>query len=140
VSRASRRVLEAVLDTLVPEGGPFPEGAAGSPLAERVEDFVGGAGAGPAFRFLLRGIELSPFCLPPLAFRRFSRLPRDRRERVLEAWETSRFWPRRQAIHALKTIVLSQFYGQPEVHARLRYPHPLTRVPVDDRTTPPEGS
>ena len=132
MSRAARRALDAVLETLVPEGGAFPEGASTFSVAERVEEFVRGAGAETAFRLLLHGIEFSPLLLPPLAGRRFSRLSLEKRERVLEAWDTSRFWPRRQAVHALKMIVLSQFYGRPEIHARLGYPHPLTRVPTAD--------
>ncbi|MDH3210951.1 MAG: hypothetical protein OEM05_00525 [Myxococcales bacterium] len=138
MSGGGRRVLDAVLETLVPEGGAFPEGAPTFPLAERVEEFVRGAGAGTAFRLLLYGIELYPLLLPRLGRRRFSRLPLEKRERVLAAWEASRFWPRRQALHALKMIVLSQFYGQPEIHARLGYPHPLARVPIDDLPAPRE--
>jgi len=140
VSRAARRVLDAVIETLVPEGGAFPEGAPSFSLTERVEEFVRGAGAETTFRLLLHGIELSPLLLPPLAGRRFSRLSLEQRERVLEAWDTSRFWPRRQALHALKMVVLSQFYGRPEIHARLGYPHPLARVPTDDLPEPRETS
>lgn len=128
----SHRLLESVLETLAPSGGAFPEGASTLPLAESVEEFVQGAGAGAGFRLLLRAIELSPFFLAPFKFRRFSRLSLEERERNLEAWESSRFWPRRQALRALKLLVLSQFYARPEVHSRLGYPHPLKRVPIDD--------
>jgi len=140
VSRAARRVLDAVIETLVPEGGAFPEGAPSFSLTERVEEFVRGAGAETAFRLLLCAIELSPLLLPPLVGRRFSRLSLEQRERVLEAWDTSRFWPRRQALHALEMIVYLQFYGRPEIHALLGYPHPLTRVPTDDLPEPRETS
>lgn len=124
-------VLNAVIEAVVPSGGSFEEGAADLPVARDVEEFV--AGVGPSalgtFRLALRAFEYSPFFVPPIRFRRFSRLTLQERIRVLEAWETSRLMPRRQAIHTLKLLVMTQFYSRRPIEERLGYPYPLDRVP-----------
>jgi hypothetical protein len=131
-SRLGMRTLGALLEALVPDGGAFPEGASSVPISAHMEEFVTGSGTSVAFRALLCGLEFSPFVMPPIWLRRFSRLPLEDRVRVLESWESSRFWPRRHALHLLKLIALSHFYSDPGVQARLGYPHPLERVPTGD--------
>ncbi len=124
-------VFSAVLEAMVPEGGPFHEGALSARIEPLIEQFVAGAAAPmpAALALVLRLIDLSPFFLPPFRFQRFSRLPLSQRVLLLEAWEKSAFPPRRQAIHLLKLLVVAHFYSRPEVEARLGYPHPLERVP-----------
>lgn len=129
----STRVLESVLEALVPAGGPFPETAGGRRLAESIDRFAAGAGAAGSFRALLLLLDLSPFFLPPIWMRPFSRLGLEDRVRVLEAWDQSRFWPRRQAVHFLKVVATAHFYADPGVQRRLGYPPPLERVPRDQR-------
>jgi hypothetical protein len=128
---ASSPVIRAVLEAMVPPGGPFEEGAVQAAVAEDVEAFVAGVApsAARALRFYLRLLDYSPFFLPPLRLRRFSGLDLDERVQLLEAWEQSRLPPRRQAIHMLKALVMLHFYSRPEVEARLGYPYPLDRVP-----------
>ncbi|MEE8475527.1 MAG: GMC family oxidoreductase [Myxococcota bacterium] len=133
----NRRLLESVLEALAPSGGAFPEGAQSFPLVDSTEEFVQSTGAAAGFRLLLRAIDLSPFFLRPFKFRRFSRLSLEEREQILEAWESSRFWPRRQVLRAFKLLALSQFYARPEVQSRLGYVHPLERVPLDDSRIQP---
>jgi hypothetical protein len=126
---AARPALTALLEALAPPGGPFPEGAGTAAVATGVGDLVAAADRARAFGLLLRALDLSPFVLPPLRFRRFSRLPLGERIRVLDAWERSRLWPRRQAFHMLKLVGAGHFYSRPEIQARLGYPPPLWRVP-----------
>ncbi len=124
--------LHALLEALVPAGGPFPEGASTPAMAEAVVAFASRAGGAAALRLFLGLLEISPFLLPPIWLRRFSRLPLADRVRLLQAWEDSALWPRRQAFHALKLTVMSHFYSRPEVRAHLGYPRPLERVPTND--------
>jgi len=69
------RALHALLEALVPDGGPFPEGASTPPMAEAVEAFARRAGGAAVLRLFLGLLELSPFLVPPIWLRRFSRLP-----------------------------------------------------------------
>jgi hypothetical protein len=124
-------IRAALLEALIPPGGPFPEGASTVAVSEEVEGFVAAAGRAGVFRLGLRLLELSPFFLPPLRLRRFSRLPLEDRVTILEAWEGSRLWPRRQVLHLFKLVAFTHFYARPEIHARLGYPRPLDRVPLD---------
>lgn len=132
LSRVDARILCAVLEALAPPGSALTAETAGPSVADAVEDYARAAGALGAFRWLLRGLELSPFLLPPLWLRRFSKLDLDDRVRVLKAWEDSRFWPRRQALAALKLVTLTHVYGRPEVLRAIGYQDPLERVPLDD--------
>jgi hypothetical protein len=129
--RASARRAASILEAMVPRGGPFAEGAGDVVDPAALESFLAGAapGAVPALRLLLRLVDVSPFFLPPLRLRRFSALPLAERVEILEAWERSRLVPRRQAMHALKMLVLTHVYSRPEIAARVGYPHPLERVP-----------
>jgi hypothetical protein len=128
-------VRTALLEALIPPGGPFPEGASTVGVSEEIERFVAGAGRAGTFGLGLRLLDISPFFLPPIRLRRFSRLPLDDRVRLLEAWEGSRLWPRRQVLHLFKLVVFSHFYERPEIQARLGYPRPLDRVPLEGGST-----
>jgi hypothetical protein len=127
----AERVFNAIVEAMVPGGGAFEEGARGTIGIGEIESFIAAAGPGAprALRVLLRLFELTPYVLPPFHWRRFSHLPLTERTLVLEAWEQSWLVPRRLAMHVLKMLVLTHFYSRPEVAARLRYPHPLERVP-----------
>ena len=126
------RILRSVLEALAPPGAALTEKTAGPSVAAEVEGYVRAAGGLGAFRWLLRGLDLSPFFLPPLWLRRFSRLSLEDRVRVLRAWEDSRLWPRRQAIATLKLVTLTHVYGRPEVLRTIGYEEPLDRVPLGD--------
>jgi hypothetical protein len=130
LSPGDARILRAVLEALAPPGSALTLRTAGPSVAAEVEGYVRAAGGLGAFRWLLRGLELSPFVLPPLWLRRFSKLALEDRVRVVEAWEESRFWPRRQAIATLKLATLTHVYGRPEVLAAIGYQDPLERVPL----------
>lgn len=130
LSARDARILGSVLEALAPPGRALTAATAGPTAGPAVEDYVRAAGGLAALRWLLRGLELSPFFLPPLWLRRFSSLALGDRVRVLEAWEDSRLWPRRQAVATLKLVALTQVYGRPEVLDTLGYQDPLERVPL----------
>ncbi|MCC6640688.1 MAG: hypothetical protein IT386_05940 [Deltaproteobacteria bacterium] len=134
LSHGEVRILRSVLEALAPPGAALTEQTAGPTVAAAVEGYVRAAGGLGAFRWLLRGLDLSPFFLPPLWLRRFSRLSLEDRVRILRAWEDSHLWPRRQAIATLKLVTLTQVYGQPEVLRTIGYQDPLDRVPLAGAT------
>jgi hypothetical protein len=127
--RAAHPAFPALLEAMVPAGGPFQEGARESVRAADIDAFMGGGGTSRTWRRGLWLLEFSPFFLPPLRGRRFSRLSLEDRVRMLEAWERSPLVPLRQLLHTLKMLVMIQFYSQPQIQARLGYPDPLVRVP-----------
>src|SRR5438046_7694939 len=108
-------LLRAVLDALVPRGGPFAIGAADTDLdAALARYFARLPPPGPAgLRLLLRAIEYGAVVFERT--RPFSRLDPAGRERALAAWETSRLGPRRQLLASLKLLALMHFYERPEV-------------------------
>ena len=129
-TRAEQR-LGAVLEAMVPPGGPFDEGATDLVTIEEIDSFISGTGSFTprTLRLGLSLLDISPLLLPPYRMRRFSRLPLEERVRLLDAWEVSRITPRRVLIHALKQLVMMHFYSRPEIMAHLDYPQPLERVP-----------
>jgi len=114
-------LLRAVLDALVPHGGPFPLGAADTDLdAALARYFARLHPLGPAgLRLLLRAIEYGAVVFERT--RPFSRLDPAARERALAAWETSRLGPRRQLLASLKLLALMHFYERPEVWPAVGY-------------------
>jgi hypothetical protein len=114
-------ILRAVLDALVPRGGPFATGAADTDLdAALVRYFESLHRLGPlGFRLLLLGLEYGTVVFERT--RPFSRLDAAARERALAAWETSRLGFRRQLLASLKLLALMHFYERPEASAGIGY-------------------
>lgn len=112
LSTRQRRALEAITDTFAPWAGEVG-----------VADAIAGALDGvPESDRVQLGRLLSLWDSPALARgRRFSTLPRDRRERFLLSWADSRLPLRRRAFHALRRASL--FY------AYTRVPFPAMRNP-----------
>ncbi|HVN83231.1 MAG TPA: hypothetical protein VMW17_00145 [Candidatus Binatia bacterium] len=130
-ARTPEPIVQAIAEAMVPSGGPFAAGAREHAMTSEIDAFVAGVGGGAVggFRRILWLFEFSPFFLPPLRWRRFSRLSLDERISTLEQWEQSSWMPRRQLVHMLKILMMTQFYSRPEIEAQLGYPHPLDRVP-----------
>src|SRR5207247_2162312 len=114
-------LLRAVLDALVPPGGPFAIGAADTDLDAALARYCARLHPlGPAgLRLLLRAIEYGAVVFERT--RPFSRLDPAGRERALAAWETSRLGPRRQLLASLKLLALMHFYERPEVWPAVGY-------------------
>ena len=114
-------LLRAVLDALVPRGGPFATGAADTDLDAALVRYFGSLHRlGPlGLRLLLLAIEYGTVVFERT--RPFSRLDPAARERALAAWETSRLGSRRQLLASLKLLALMHFYERPEVWAGIGY-------------------
>jgi len=114
-------LLRAVLDALVPPGGPFAIGAADTDLDAALARYCARLHPlGPAgLRLLLRAIEYGAAVFERT--RPFSRLDPAARARALAAWEASRLGPRRQLLASLKLLALMHFYERPEVWPAIGY-------------------
>lgn len=120
LSGQSRKVLEAIAETIVPSEGPERPGAPEMKLADRLEAFVDQF---PGARLLLLLVcwlwEFSPTWSG--SFRRFSSLSLAERTQVLESWEKSRWFFRRAALTGLKAVFLASFYNNPDLWPYLGY-------------------
>lgn len=128
LSPGEAAILRAALEAAVPEGAGLPGSAADAEVERAVLAFCASADFA-ALGLALRLLDVSPFLVPPFRARRFSKLPLDERVRLLEAHETSAFFPRRAAVHAFKQVAMLAYYARPDVEAALGYPNPLARVP-----------
>jgi len=114
-------LLRAVLEALIPRGGPFPIGAADTDVdAALARYFAGLHPLGPAgLRALLLAIEYGTVVFEHT--RPFSRLDPEAQERALAGWEASRLGPRRQLVASLKLLACMHFYERPEVWTAVGY-------------------
>jgi hypothetical protein len=128
LSNSETKILRAALEAIVPPGANLPGSAADPEVAEAVRDFCATAGFA-RLGLALRLLDLSPFLVPPFRAARFSNLPLEDRAHLLESHESSAFFPRRAAVHALKQVAMLAYYARPDVEAALGYPNPLARVP-----------
>lgn len=120
LSRATRRVMEAIADTIIPSDGPPKPGALDMGLVERLLDFLSIIPLAPlAFKIACWSWEFCPIWSG--RFARFSRLSLEERTRVLESWENSRFMFRRGALLITKSIWMASFYNNPELWPLLHY-------------------
>ncbi|HEX7051291.1 MAG TPA: GMC family oxidoreductase [Longimicrobiales bacterium] len=120
-----RAILAAAMDAAM--GGAF-----GADAAEAVQPFLDRLSAGDRtqLRLLLRMLE---FVAPALMGRprRFSRLNRERRERILTRWAASPLVPLRQGAAALKALAALGVYGRDAAWPDVGYDGPwLGRVDV----------
>jgi len=114
-------LLRAVLDALVPRGGPFATGAADTDLDAALVRYFGALHPlGPVgLRLLLLAIEYGGVVFERT--RPFSRLDPAARERALGAWESSRLAVRRQILASLKLLALMHFYERPDAWTGVGY-------------------
>lgn len=124
-SRAEGRtaeILRLVVETMAPQGGPFPAGAAVLRLDEAVWSYF--AGLHPlgtsALTVLLHAIDLAPMVFGPRRTR-FRFLSPAEREAALAGWESSRLPLRRPLMNALKLALMLHFYDSPDVCAEIGY-------------------
>ncbi|HUT52583.1 MAG TPA: hypothetical protein VM658_04275 [bacterium] len=120
MSAATRRVMEAVADTIIPSDGPERPGASDVNLVDRLMEFLGQIPfACTAFKLACWSWEFCPLWTGRLA--RFSRLPAEDRERMLQGWETSRLMFRRSALLFTKAALMASFYNNPAIWPQLGY-------------------
>lgn len=120
ISPATRRVMEAMADTIIPSGGPDQPGALDLDLVDSLLEFMGQFPLGPRLFVII--FWMWEFC-PIWSGRpaRFSRLSGEERTRVLEDWELSRFSARRWTFMLFKSVLMATFYNNPRVWPHLGY-------------------
>ena len=111
--------MEAALEFLL----PVPELA--SEVAGDVDGFLaqGDPVLGEQFRLALRVLEHLGGA-GPVGFRRFSRLPVERRLEVFEAWRRSSFGLKRQIAEALRKTASFSWYVRPDAWPDIGYDGP----------------
>lgn len=121
LSRGQRAVLAALAETLLPEGGALEPGARSVDLAGQFEAYL--ARQAPRPRRMLR-VMLSAFGLSSVATRYglpFHRLAPAARAAYLHACEVSRIRQRREALVALKALLLMLYCSDPRIAALIGY-------------------
>ena len=133
MSAATRRVMEAMADTIIPSDGPERPGARDVNLVDRLMEFLGQIPfAGAAMKLACWSWEFCPIWSGRLA--RFSRLSAEERERILLGWENSRLLLRRGALLITKAVLMASFYNNPAVWPMLGYQQGCMaepKLPVD---------
>ena len=127
----SRKVMEALVDTIIPSDGPERPGAVEVNLVDRMLEFLG------PFPFAARGFVLLcwswEFCpLLTLRFARFSRLLPAQRTAVLEKFEQGGF-SRRWSFILFKSVIMASFYRSPDIWPLIGYEEGCLSRPGADR-------
>lgn len=131
VSDQSRKIVEALAETMVPSEGPDRPGAPDVDLAGRLLKFMGRRpGRKRMFLLICWSWEFSPVWSGKL--RRFSSLSLEQRTGILESYENSRWFINRQSFYLLKLLFLAAFYYNPEIWPHIGYePGCLSELPGD---------
>lgn len=114
-----RAVFRAVARTVVPRAGRL-DAAGWAELESVVEGALGDRP--PAMRRQLRLLLRAVEWLPVLRWgRRFTRLPPDRRRRVLEAFQDAPLLLARRGFWGLRTLVFMGYYGREAAREEIGY-------------------
>lgn len=119
ISTATRRVMEALADTIIPSDGPALPGARDLEVVSHLLEWLSEIRlAVPGFVAVCWAWEFSPLAAGRLA--RFSRLSEKDRECVLDRFEQGGF-VRRWALLLFKAVFMASFYRQPAAWAMIGY-------------------
>lgn len=118
--------LDAAGEALFPPGGPIEASGADARVSRYVDRLV--AASQPRTRLLMRLlfflVEHATLIFPApgglAGLRRFSSLDLDQRVAALEAWRTSRLFPRRLVFTSLRALLTLGYFAHPPVLAALR--------------------
>lgn len=125
LNRYEYRTLACIGDTLIPQGGPFEEGAADFDLARRYDVYLSDEPPSniKTFKRALNLIEYGP-----VIFERrlvtFSNLDATERLQHWHHWEVSDRLLRRQVALAFRRFLYMMFYDQSAVWPYIGYPGP----------------
>jgi hypothetical protein len=146
--RRERALVAAVADALFPPGGAIPDSGREADVAGYLDGLV--AATHPRQRALMRSLfflfEHATLFFPapglPRGLRRFSSLDGAQREAVLEAWRTSRFFPRRLVFTSLRALCTLGYFASPGVLRALHLAPFAIETPVceADLWYPPIGA
>ncbi|MFO8058698.1 MAG: hypothetical protein R6V10_15535 [bacterium] len=120
LSGPSRRMMESLAETIIPHEAPDRPGAADIGLVDLLlnwlSTFPGGKTGFVLYCWLW---EFSPFL--SFKFSRLSRLPLEKRVKLLEKRERSRLYTLRMSFVLLKGLFMGGFYNQPRVWKHIGY-------------------
>lgn len=109
----TRRIMDALFDTIIPSDGPDRPGALDLNLVDRLLDWFGEMPfAAPGFIIVCRMWDFSPLVF--LRFRRFHHLTFDERTHLFERFETGGF-VRHWTFLLFRSAVLAAFYRNPDL-------------------------
>jgi hypothetical protein len=132
LSPATRRVVSALADTIIPSEGPERPGALDLGLVDRLMEWLQGmAGTVAPLVAICWLWEFCPLWSGRLA--RFSRLSQEERTRIFEQWENSRLAAARWALFGLKAVFMAAFYNNPGVWPALGYEEGCLSEPPSQR-------
>lgn len=121
VSDASRKVMEALAETIIPSQGPERPGAMDVDLVDLLMRWLKQLPGSPSWFFIMLAWmwEFSPIWSGRIA--RLSKLSPEERTNILEQWEGSRFFVRRWSLLSTKVILMAVFYNNPDIWPKLGY-------------------
>ncbi len=115
------RILLALADTVFPEDGAMPTGAASAGVVEWVDTYLDRLPADKRLlircMFLLFELDFAVF--NPGRSSLFSSASATERLRCLQAWDTSDLYLRRSSFQALKGTLLMAYLRSPAVHREM---------------------
>lgn len=119
VSGASRKVMEALAETIIPSQGPECPGAMDVGLVDLLMGWLKQLPGSPSGLFILMAWmwEFSPIWSG--RFARLSKLSPEERTHILEQWENSRFFVRRWSLLSTKVLLMAVFYSNPDIWPKL---------------------
>jgi hypothetical protein len=120
------RTLTSIADTLIPQGGAFPLGAADFDLAREYDTYLADEPA-ENIEMFKRALDLVEFGPVIYEYRpkTFSNLDAEARLAHWQSWETSDELLRRQVALAFRRFLYTMFYDKPEVWPYIHYPVPF---------------
>lgn len=121
-SRKTAHIAQAVMNAIIPPGGPFPAGAADYNLLPGAEQFMGA--------FDKRTRALIPLLLSYIQYsalfhhgRPFTSLKTEEASAFLEKIESSRFYYKRAMMMIVKLMTVVPFFDIDEVARQIGYEH-----------------
>jgi hypothetical protein len=146
LSRREVVVVAAAAEALLARGGAVPPSGLDAGVAAWCDRWLAALPAGTRLlvRCLFALVEHATLVFPAPGFagwRRFSALDAERRGQVLEAWRTSRWFPRRLVFTSLRAIVTQAYFADPAVLRALALAPYAIDAPVTfaDTLYPPIG-
>ena len=146
VSRREVAFLNAAGDAIFPRGGAIPASASDADVAGYTDRWL--AASRPRIRVLLHLlfflVDHATLLFPAPGWggwRRFTQLSPEQRIAVLEAWRTSRYFPRRLVFTSLRAVLTMAWFAHPPVMRQLRVAPLAIATPVceADLLYPPIG-
>jgi hypothetical protein len=120
LARREVAFLDAAAEAMYPPGGPLPPSGRDARCAPFLDGYLGLVP--PRMRrlmrllfFLMEHATLFFPAPPPRGWRRFSSLSPAQREAALEAWRSSRFFPRRLVFTSLRAVLTNAYLADAEV-------------------------